>query len=333
MEADFQEFNPRQREVYAQAVAAHSDYLETLHQSQPYRGGMHWKKIRGREYLYRYRDRYGHGRSLGPRSSQTEAMREDFARQRQELATRLASRRLTLAEQARFCRAAQIQRVPVLAARILARLAQSGLGSNLVVLGAQAIHAYEFAAGAFMAGAEDLLAGNRRRLVLAADREMAAADLWALLRQADRSFAPIPGVATAAVNHKGFRVELVRPGEGLAGQPGASRVRGAPAWGGFPHLLAAPKFSQVVIGQDGFPVSMVVPDPRALALHYLWRSRQEDGEVGRQSRDLALALAALILRYLPQYHFFSAELRLFPEEVTRLAARGGEGEFPVEIEY
>ena len=33
---------------------------------RPPRGGMHWKKIGGREYLYKYRDRYGHGCSSGP---------------------------------------------------------------------------------------------------------------------------------------------------------------------------------------------------------------------------------------------------------------------------
>ncbi len=46
---------------------------------------MHWKKIRGREYLYRYRDRYGHGGSLGPRSESTERLYDDFSRQRQEV--------------------------------------------------------------------------------------------------------------------------------------------------------------------------------------------------------------------------------------------------------
>ena len=49
---------------------------------------------------------------------------------------------------------------------------------------------------------------------------------------------------------------------------------------------------------------MVVPDPRALALHKLWLSQQEDREPVQQVRDRcqAAALAELILRYLPQYH-------------------------------
>ena len=92
-------------------------------------------------------------------------------------------------------------------------------------------------------------------------------------------------------------------------------------------LMGAPKFSQVVIGRRGDPVTMVVPDPRALALHKLWLSQRQDREPGKQTRDRvqAAALAELILRYLPQYYFFSAELQLFPAEVARLAENLVEG--------
>ena len=86
-------------------------------------------------------------------------------------------------------------------------------------------------------------------------------------------------------------------------------------------LVNSPRFSQVVIGRRGDPVTMVVPDPRALALHKLWLSQQEGREPLKQARDRcqAVALAALIVRYLPQYYFFSTQLHLFPAEVARLA--------------
>jgi hypothetical protein len=92
-------------------------------------------------------------------------------------------------------------------------------------------------------------------------------------------------------------------------------------------LMAAPKFSQVVIGRRGDPVTMTVPDPRALALHQLWLSQRPDREPAAKERHRvqAAALAELILRYLPHYHFFSAELQLFPAEVARLAENLVEG--------
>ena len=42
--------------------------LRTRQQSRGYRGGMLWKKVAAKEYFYHYRDRYGHGNSLGTRS-------------------------------------------------------------------------------------------------------------------------------------------------------------------------------------------------------------------------------------------------------------------------
>jgi hypothetical protein len=83
---------------------------------------------------------------------------------------------------------------------------------------------------------------------------------------------------------------------------------------------------------------MIVPDPRALALHKLWLSQRQDREPAAKERDRrqAAALAELILRYLPQYHFFSAELQLFPAEVARLGenlVEGYEVGSGLEVEY
>ena len=70
----FREFQVNQQLTLNRAVEAYQAYLEALQASQPLKGGMHWKKINGREYLYKYRDRYGHGVSLGPRSPHTEPL-------------------------------------------------------------------------------------------------------------------------------------------------------------------------------------------------------------------------------------------------------------------
>jgi hypothetical protein len=152
-----------------------------------------------------------------------------------------------------------------------------------------------------------------------------------LLRQADRSYDILPGDGYAAVNQQGFQVRLLPPPTAPSGH--RMMVRNAPGLtvpdesGDLAALMAAPKFSQVVIGRRGDPVTMTVPDPRALALHLLWLSQRQDREPAARARDRvqAAALAELILRYLPQYHFFSAELQLFPAEVARLAENLVEG--------
>ena len=126
----FREFQENQQQTLNRAVEAHQAYLEAVQAGLPLKGGMHWKKIKGREYLYKYRDRFGHGHSLGPRSPHTEGLWAEFGRQRREMAARLGARRQQVAEAARFCRAALIHRVPEPVIRILRRLTPGDLASR-----------------------------------------------------------------------------------------------------------------------------------------------------------------------------------------------------------
>lgn len=324
----FRELTENQRQALQGASEVYRAHLETLGQSRVLKGGMHWKKIRGREYLYRYRDRFGHGESLGPRSEHTEQLYADFTRERQELSDRRREQRPRLEERARFCRAALIHRVPQAVAKILRHLEQHDLGRSLLIIGTTALYAYEFAAGVFVhgSGGVDLLAEAHRRLRLAGDGRVSWDEVLRLLRQGDRSFAPVPGGGCRAVNRDGFLVRLFKTAGGRPVRQKPVTVPGAreplpPEAGQLQYLLAAPKFSQVVIGQDGTPATLMVPDPWAFALNRLWLSQQEDREKGRRARDRiqALAVAELVLSYLPQYDFSASELEMFPRELVRQA--------------
>jgi hypothetical protein len=355
----FREFQVNQQRTLHRAVEAYQAYLEAVEAGRPLKGGMHWKKVKGGEYLYKYRDRYGNGSSLGPRSPHTEDLWTEFGRQRRETAALLGARRRQMAEAARFCRAALIHRVLQPVTRILRYLPPGDLTmAPLLVIDAHALHAFEFAAGVFIDTPRDSgwIKGAAAGLTLAAAAEFPPDKFLHLLRRADRSYeilpgdggaalpprggqsgAPsnsyknLPGDGFAAVNRQGFRVRLLRPPTAHSSHRMLLReARGltVPAdMGDLAALLAAPKFSQVVIGRRGDPVTMTVPDPRALALHKLWWSQRPDRDAAARERDRvqAAALAELVLRYLPHYHFFSAELRLFPAEVARLAENLVEG--------
>jgi hypothetical protein len=330
MVGDFKELSERQRDTFRAAAQIYRAYQEALEPAHLLKGGMHWKKIRGREYLYRYLDRLGHGVSLGPRSEETEGLFADYTRAHREAAATLHDQRLRLEEQARFCQAARLHRVPRATARILRRLEQFEAGRNLLVIGTATLYAYEFAAGVFLE--QDLLRKARQRLTLTGGR-MSGDDLLALLRQVDRSFAPVPGRGCRAANRDGFQVHLLKFGDLRTGKPRTFTVPGAreplpPEAGNLQYLAASPKFSQVVIATDGWPATMAVPDPRAYALNKLWLSRQEDRDEPHRARDLAQALAAarLVLRYLPQYDYSPSELEMFPRELGREAEEPDEEE-------
>jgi hypothetical protein len=340
----FQEFTANQRQVYADAAAAHAAYLDALRQVQPLRGGMHWKRIRGRDYLYRYHDRYGHGHCLGVRSAQTEELLAKYSRQRLAAGELLKSRRDGLAEQTRFCRAARLQRLPTVVTRILQRLPQlDPSGQNFVVLGSHAVHAYEFAGSAFLrlSGESDLFAGTAGKLTLAAARSVPAAELLTWLKKTDRSFQALPGEPFKASNDQGFVLQVLPPGVAAPWklkmvQAGTGHL--PPETGGLGYLLSSPRCFQVVIGRDGVPATLAAPDPRAFALHKLWLSHCEERPAPLRQRDrlAALAVADLVLQYLPQYYFFSSELRLFPEELRRqaeISAAGDDYSPDLNVEY
>jgi len=75
--------------------------------------------------------------------------------------------------------------------------------------------------------------------------------------------------------------------------------------------------TQTVIGDDGFPAPMIVPDPRSFVLHKLWLSQQTDRDPLKKKRDFnqSVAVTHLIMQYLPEYCFKASELRMFPKHV------------------
>jgi hypothetical protein len=71
------------------------------------------------------------------------------------------------------------------------------------------------------------------------------------------------------------------------------------------------------------PAPMIVPDPRAFALHKFWLSSPDDREPVKKQRDReqAMAVGKLIAEHLPQYRFNISELRMFPLEVVQKATK------------
>lgn len=332
------EMTEDQRRIYIDTCQVYEGYTSAYGRAQDFKGSMCWKRSKGKEYLFRLLDRKGYGKSLGPRSVETERILTDFKSGKEKAREVLKSLKKRLSEQARFAKAASIQRVPTIATRILSLLNERGLlGSGLIVIGTNALFAYEAAAGVFfdasiMATKDiDVLMDVRGHLSLAGEDDAGLIDT---LKKADSSFDIIQAGAFRAVNKDGYMVDLIRPMPSPPWKDARRSVGGAEdlqAVDGekLDWLLNAPKLSQIVIGQDGFPMRIVSPDPRVFSAHKLWLSRQESREPVKKPRDRlqALAVADITGRYLPQYKFDSSELQMLPrdlaEEVCRAAQEIG----------
>ena len=307
-------------------------WQESFERARSFRGGMHWKTSAGKQYLFRSRDRHGYGKSLGPRSAETELTLEHFKRNKTEAVARETALRRRLADQARFCKAARVARVPRLSASLARELWRAGLEDAVMIVGTNALYAYEAACGVQILSAGrletqdlDLLLDSRRSLELIVG-EVRREGLIGILRKIDKSFTVMEKANYRAVNDRGFMVDLIRP---MPKPP----WKKAPAMVGkeadlkatdIEHLdwyLSAPKLRQIVIGEDGFPAPFTVPDPRVFALHKLWLSRQagRDPLKKPKDREQAFLVAELVTRYLPQSRFSKPELRMLPREVAQLA--------------
>jgi len=326
---NFNEMSDNQRRVFIDAAQIYEAYMEAFWQNISYRGSMLWKKVGGKEYLFRLNDRHGNGKSLGVRSESSEKIFSEFHENKWRIKERFDGLKQRLEEQARFCKAALIQRVPRICAKIL-RLSEQHriLGKNIVIIGTNALYAYESAAGVFTDRSvtatqdADILWDIRPKLCLAADGEMNSGGFIGLLRKADKTFEPVRKYGFRAVNKDGYMVDLIKPEPRPAMKKERQRMGGsddleAVEIRNLQWLISSPKFTQTVIGDDGFPATMIVPDPRSFVLHKLWLSQQTDREPLKKKRDFNQAggVAHLIMQYLPEYRFEPSELRMFPKHL------------------
>jgi len=323
-----------QRRVYIDTCQVYEAFRLAQDAMQSFKGGMHWKKSKGREYLFRSIDRKGNGRSLGPRSKETEATLAGFRRGKKQAKEKLEALTQRLAEQARFCKAAMIARAPRMVTEIAKQLQTCGLlGGGLFLAGTNVLYAYEAAAGVLLDPAIlatqdlDIVMDSRGNPSLGDDAEDGPG-LVGLLMKVDSSFSVMAKQGFRAVNKTGYMVDLIRPTPSppwknmpkCLGGEGDLEAADIPK---LDWLVSSPKLSQVVIGADGFPAQMIVPDPRAFVIHKLWLSRQKDRNPLKKPRDLAQARAVgrLIREHLPQYEFVPSQLRMFPKSAFNAALK------------
>lgn len=263
-------------------------------------GALYWNTSKGRRYLYKKKN--GISKSIGRETPELAAKKlayDDAVKRARPLARRIE-------KMAPVNRALRLGRMPEIASRIIREIdRQQLLGTHIIVCGTNALYAYEAACGVFIGGEHvatgdaDLLWDTRQSLLLTATG-VRRDGLMSILRRVDKSFVADYGMN--ATNKDGYIVDLLCPESDdfttmrlnadleAVGMPGAE-------W-----LLQSPQFEQVIIGGDGVPLRMVVPEPRTYALHKLWVSGRADRTPIKRPRDRnhASIVHELVTRFLGQ---------------------------------
>jgi hypothetical protein len=91
---------------------------------------------------------------------------------------------------------------------------------------------------------------------------------------------------------------------------------------GLEWLISCPKFTATAFDERGYPVDLIVPDPRAFCLHKLWLSEQLDRSTIKRNRDREQSEAVfdLIVDKMPNLSFADSAINAMPFRIKKKAS-------------
>lgn len=293
---------------------------------------LHWKSVKGRDYLYAILDSRGNATSLGPRSQSTETMHTNWhaARDRRNGAMN------ALTEAGRLYRALRLGTISAEAAAILREAdIRSLLGKAVIAVGTNAMPAYEIEAQSRIAVGLDETTDFDMAWIGGLDLALTGtpqtggnSPVWDLLKAVDTTYTVNSERPFQARNANAYEVELLvapsRASTLVIGDKPVPVPMPEQEW-----LLQGRFVDHVVAARDGSAARVVAPDPRWFALHKLWMSDQEKRNPLKRPKDrkqgerLLDAVADLMPHY-PLDDAFAGDLpqELSPYLTAWRAARG-----------
>ncbi|MBI3285084.1 MAG: nucleotidyltransferase domain-containing protein [Burkholderiales bacterium] len=325
----YYDIDDNQRRQFIDSEQVRKSWLQAEQRAINYRGSMYWQKSNGHDYLHREYSR-GQRKYIGARSPEAENIFNEFKTGKKAAENRLKQLSAALVTQERLNSALRVGRTPNVVIGLLEEIRKAGLQDHLLVIGTNALYAYETHAGVRFHGDVtatsdmDLLWDSRKRITLLADagNDFNKAGLIGILQKFDPTF-ELDEVKTRASNDQGYMIDLIkrRPvslfddrekQQLLDNHPDdfwASKIRNMD-W-----LLSAPKFKQVIVGSSGKMAEMITVDPRAFALYKVYLAQKEDRDPIKAPRDIAQAQSVyhLVQERMPLLSFDS--IRYLPESL------------------
>lgn len=292
---DFMPFTADAQRVAANLEQAYSAWIDARRDVERLPVSMYWQAKEGADYLSVKHTSNHAGSSVGRRAPDTQAAYDEFIATKGSLRERIKAADAMIAERAGLYRRLRLPSIADQLAEILRALdIEDMLGTDLLVVGANAFVAYQVACAArFPAGNEatedfDLAWCRGSKASLAstpADTARSGRTLLGVLRRIDPSYAINRRKPYQAINASGYEVELLAAPSthplpaNEAFEPMASLVE--QEW-----LLQGMPLHAVVATQRGRACPLHVPDPRWMGLHKLWLARKPERNAAKRPKDL-----------------------------------------------
>jgi hypothetical protein len=293
-------------------------------------GGMYWRVINSREYLYQYATTAGKQQTkyVGPKTHGIEEKYRDFQQAKKDLEQRCQGIEKRIKELAPAWRALRLPAIDGTGGKILRAFdLDSSVRQSMLVIGSYALRAYEVeAASVFAAGmdaTEDLdftLVFNQSNVDPDLPRR-----LLLILKEVDSSFIVAPSSSKTVVNKNGYKVDLLID-TASAQQMASARPWKPEALEGQEWLARGNPVKVVLIDFQGWPIAISAPDPRYFALHKLWLSKRRGRPTAKAIKDKnqGEALLKVVRGHMPHYPmdevFFAGlpdPLRAYAADLTR----------------
>lgn len=297
------ELSESQTRQQLDASSVFTALLEARAEAAVVRGSMIWREIDGRRYLIRT-STAGAQKSLGPESSETQAIAARFFDRKEMAAERLKQLTEQVVVMQRMNRALRVGRVPNVVVDTLNALEKAGIGEHFLVVGTHALYAYESAAGVRI---PDGAMATRKGVKLFSSLGKLDSSMIALLQKVDKTFRVRHSSKYTAVNAAGFEVDIIRR-VARDGDPHPLRmsddeddlwVAQVPSGD---NILGARPFEEVVVATSGAMARMRTIHPLDFARIKERLSKAADRDPLKARKDaLQASVAREIVRdYLPQ---------------------------------
>lgn len=317
----FQLFTPEQDRIRANLADRYGQWLDLRRVAANNAYRLVWKSTNGVRYLYETWGREGNGRSLGAETPALVERHRQFQSDRIDFKLDMEEVTKAIAETASLYATLRLPMVDTRAAEIFREADIAGmLGTQLLVVGTNAMMAYEMEAGArifmgFDATADcDLAFGGEVVSFTSSGGRQLDRTLLGLLRSMDATYTVNSERPFQARNRKTFEVELLAAPSVIDKLPKGELV---PVSGMIEQdwLLKGRPVNQIVCGLDRKPTRIICPDPRWMALHKTWLSQQDKRRADKRSKDAEQGkrLFAATRERMPQYPFDAAFEMEIPE--------------------
>ena len=319
-------FSTEQRRQLQNLLQFYETWKEVSRSLAQLPGGMYWRVINSKEYLYKYVTNSGikQSTSIGPKTAQTEAIAEEFQHAKKDLQERLEAIEGRIKTLAPIMRMLNLPAIDETAGKILRALDQVDyLGKNILVIGTYAMTAYEMTAETRFAEGFDATEDLDFTIVVdpanPGDSDFPRR-LLLTLKEVDKSFLVSHSSSNTAVNKGGYRVDLLISNDLAAAMTRAMPWKPEPLEGQEWLALGTP-VRQVLVDFNGWPVLLTAPDPRYFALHKLWLSnlpqRIREGKAPKDAAQGKLLLKA-IREFMPHYAIDDELIQSLPNPLRQI---------------